>query len=548
MAPELFESSRSYGKEVDIWSFGAMVYEIATGYPPNVKDGVPCENLGVQLRTKTTRLEGDNFSDQLKSLVSCCLVLHPSLRPSIEHVQKHPYLFNSHSLYPTVNLAKLVKIYFLWERGGNGRKSLIMSSSGTIDHGKNVDTEEWDFDTSSAFDGSSASKATDPGVPKKSHRQVEVKKLYLFDSSDQELLNRPSNSRSSSFNVAPRQSPLEKAFDPNTLSNYDDNSRQYYSSSQHSGSESFKTSHESPQAGHGRFSSGVQASSAVVGLGISALPQEESEHGSIVASYEPPTRSESGSSTKSWHTMDWKFPSVEEQLALKALPDSHFAYDGIPYPEGESHFDDRPPSQVETSAMPVDPIDWFHLRQSITDLDLSIPEFCSSVPSMGNPGTGSGTPGPFQMRSEDRPIEKTNREPSHYIDDSSAPSMNVGLGSMVNSSTASPSIKESKPTSRQSTSLFEIEKVSEATETTSAAAPVAHRRQARAGTRKSKLPGAPSHAARSEHGTTDGRSRLPAVRAAAVRSPALQAPAVQPPAVPAPAAPTQEKRRYRPRN
>lgn len=35
MAPEMFDSMLYYGKEVDIWAYGCMAYEIATGLPPN---------------------------------------------------------------------------------------------------------------------------------------------------------------------------------------------------------------------------------------------------------------------------------------------------------------------------------------------------------------------------------------------------------------------------------------------------------------------------------------------------------------------------------
>jgi serine/threonine protein kinase len=40
MAPELFNARRSYGKEVDFFAFGSMVFEIGTGLPPNVANAI----------------------------------------------------------------------------------------------------------------------------------------------------------------------------------------------------------------------------------------------------------------------------------------------------------------------------------------------------------------------------------------------------------------------------------------------------------------------------------------------------------------------------
>ena len=82
MAPELFSSTPSYGKEVDIWAFGSMIYEIATGYPPNAAIGVPYEKLGAHLKNHVTRLEGGNYSSDLRDLVAYSLQEQPSARPT----------------------------------------------------------------------------------------------------------------------------------------------------------------------------------------------------------------------------------------------------------------------------------------------------------------------------------------------------------------------------------------------------------------------------------------------------------------------------------
>lgn len=50
MAPELFDSTVSYGSEVDIWAFGSMAYEMATGLPPNAGPVVDIYKFGAYLK------------------------------------------------------------------------------------------------------------------------------------------------------------------------------------------------------------------------------------------------------------------------------------------------------------------------------------------------------------------------------------------------------------------------------------------------------------------------------------------------------------------
>jgi serine/threonine protein kinase len=72
MAPELFDETVSYGSEVDIWAFGSMAYEMATGLPPNARPVVDLSQFGSYLRQHCPRLTGDQYSSQLKGLVACC--------------------------------------------------------------------------------------------------------------------------------------------------------------------------------------------------------------------------------------------------------------------------------------------------------------------------------------------------------------------------------------------------------------------------------------------------------------------------------------------
>ncbi|KAJ2982741.1 hypothetical protein NQ176_g1192 [Zarea fungicola] len=106
MAPELFEERASYGTEVDIWAFGSMIYEIASGLPPNVSFGMDFSKLGTHLKQHSPRLEGD-YSTGLKDLVAYCLQHDTSKRPTIEQIQRHRYIFKTEEQYPTSGLAHL---------------------------------------------------------------------------------------------------------------------------------------------------------------------------------------------------------------------------------------------------------------------------------------------------------------------------------------------------------------------------------------------------------------------------------------------------------
>jgi hypothetical protein len=459
MAPELFDTTLSYGKEVDIWAFGSMVYEIATGFPPNVKSGVSYGDLGSHLKTNAPRLEGDNFSKELKSLAAYCLELSPSSRPTIEQIQRHAYLRNSDSTHPTSILSELVKNYVLWERRGNGRESLIISEA--QEPVEKVNTEEWIFTTTAAFDKTTALGVPEQDIQEANRRQIEDISPACPGTFVQQSLLGSSRRLPPAHALAPHQSPLEKAFDPNTTSNYEDNCQHYYSPSSEVSEFDFrvpnhnvKPSLQESLIDLGDLDSTTLRDLSSIGLGIKGMPErrptwpiEENSYISTAASLTKPIRSGSDS-TAYQRTLDWKFPSLEEQAKLR---DSHDpAEDEMPYYVEESHTRDRPTlidcptdptgTQLKSGAMPSpDPGDWFarrESRESLNDLDLSIPKFSSPFSSMSNSEFDSMTPrSPFEMGSPNPAIARHIREPSLYVDDDALPSVSVQGGNIVNTPT-----------------------------------------------------------------------------------------------------------------
>jgi serine/threonine protein kinase len=151
---------KPYGTEIDIWSFGCTVYEMAAGHPPYHDVG-----LGQRLARKlerAPRLEDDAFSKDLKDLVAFCLNPDQQARPSAEAILQHPYIAGTSKRYPTSNLVKLIENFKVWEYGGGSRSSLWMAGPTDLqytDIDEDDDSEDdahssdgWNFSTSESFD------------------------------------------------------------------------------------------------------------------------------------------------------------------------------------------------------------------------------------------------------------------------------------------------------------------------------------------------------------------------------------------------------------
>lgn len=149
-------TTEAYGKEVDIWSYGVTLFEAATGQPPYAN--VPFHQILTSTRA-APRLEGGDYSDELRDLVAFCLNSDPNERPSIDAVLKHPYIANSSKRYPTSGLVKLIERYAAWEYKGGQRQSLWMAGGAAApvvpdDDSKAEDEDDahdWNFSTSDGF-------------------------------------------------------------------------------------------------------------------------------------------------------------------------------------------------------------------------------------------------------------------------------------------------------------------------------------------------------------------------------------------------------------
>lgn len=111
--------------------------------------------IGRQLTRVTPKLEGEEFSDELKDLVVFSLNSDPATRPTMGDILGHPYIADSASSYPTSSLSELVRIYYQWAQRGGQRISLFNPGGAVaaeIPGDKPSLDEDWNFSTTDGFE------------------------------------------------------------------------------------------------------------------------------------------------------------------------------------------------------------------------------------------------------------------------------------------------------------------------------------------------------------------------------------------------------------
>jgi Protein kinase domain len=444
MAPELLEGLQ-YGKEVDIWAFGSMAYEMATGLPPNAKSGVTGPDLGPYLRQHIPRLEGGSYSESLRSFVAYCLEENATERPPIEAVQEHPYIRDTSTQYPTSTLSELVRAFKLWQDDGGSRRSLFMGggAQGPSEISSNDLGDDWNFSTTAAFDLSMAQGTNAQDVIDVYGASAATNSDPLEETSHPVRPTRQTRRRPPPEALAPLKAPLEKIFDPNTTSNYEENSRNHYNLTKVSDlplrDDSAQTSIKDTMidlGGHD-VESGPSSFQDMDTIRAERHPQndiDEDEYDSTAPhDFSRPPLSDPADNLNR-RTQDWKFPVMAPPAS--ANPElSHFPTSPEPQRSNiNSAFSGRPalihhptepiglPSQTFPPSAPSSPT-----RMSLIDLDLSLPEPSrpSTADSTMSQEMQSGNP--FHLEKHASFMHPPPREPSLYIPDD----LNIGSGNPI---------------------------------------------------------------------------------------------------------------------
>ncbi|KAL6931703.1 hypothetical protein ACO0R3_003168 [Hanseniaspora guilliermondii] len=118
MAPEVITESSTYDSKADIWSLGITVFESATGNPPYC-DVDAMRAMQMIAKNKPPRLEGKQYSSDLKEFVALCLDENPYERSSASELLKSQFI----SKYGSVKVSVLKELIVRYNNYKNKNKN-----------------------------------------------------------------------------------------------------------------------------------------------------------------------------------------------------------------------------------------------------------------------------------------------------------------------------------------------------------------------------------------------------------------------------------------
>ena len=106
VAPEILAGA-GYGREVDYWSIGIVLYILLSGFPPFYDE----DNSALFEQIKSGKFEypspyWDDISDQAKDLINKLLCVDPKERLGADEIMAHPWMASDETPRKELTMAK----------------------------------------------------------------------------------------------------------------------------------------------------------------------------------------------------------------------------------------------------------------------------------------------------------------------------------------------------------------------------------------------------------------------------------------------------------
>lgn len=136
IAPEILEGKNGHSYEVDVWSFGVLMYTMMIGKPPFETNDVKTTYKRIKMNAYTFP-DHISISEEARDLISRILVTDPMERPTIDDMLNHAFFTKNPipKLLPTSTLAVPPSSSYMRQYEKNNLMSTARQFSRGIDEG-----------------------------------------------------------------------------------------------------------------------------------------------------------------------------------------------------------------------------------------------------------------------------------------------------------------------------------------------------------------------------------------------------------------------------
>ncbi|KAI9884993.1 MAG: hypothetical protein M1823_003230 [Watsoniomyces obsoletus] len=142
MAPEVIQQI-GHDCKADLWSLGITAMEMVNGEPPHASTH-PMKALFQIPQAPAPRLNGNQYSRELKDFVACCLVKDPDRRPTAKELLGHKFISGAGRIEA---LRELVDRRRQWAGGKDDGAHLKYYEETMKPMSQTTDADDWVFDT-----------------------------------------------------------------------------------------------------------------------------------------------------------------------------------------------------------------------------------------------------------------------------------------------------------------------------------------------------------------------------------------------------------------